>query len=288
MARIGLSAGHGGRNSTAGKRTPDGEYEWNFNDAVVRAAIDCLSDYEDVEILRVDDATGKTDVPLKTRTSRLNAWKADVYVSVHHNANNGKWGAHTGVETYVYSAESTKAVALAKAVHPRLVGAMGTKDRGIKYANFHDLRESNCPSILTEGGYMDSTIDIVKMRDSEVLRKAGEAIAIGIVSYLGLKRKATEKVTQVSSPLPKKSKQTNGAYRIKTGAFANARSLAEAIDKVNADFGWLLYEAADATTFNPTYRIYTGVFNTKEVAEDARKQITAKYGWLTYLIDESK
>lgn len=202
MARIGFAAGHGGRNSTAGKRTPDGEYEWNFNDAVVRSAIDYLADYENVEILRVDDASGKTDVPLKTRTSRLNAWKADVYVSVHHNANTGKWGAHTGVETYAYSPKSTKAVALAKAVHPRLVDAMGTKDRGIKYADFHDLRESNCPAILTEGGYMDSTIDIVKMRDSEVLRKAGEAIAIGIVSYLGLKRKASKEVVKVANTKP--------------------------------------------------------------------------------------
>lgn len=205
MVKIAIGAGHGGNNSTAGKRTPDGEYEWNFNDAVVRAVIAKLGEYDGVEILRVDDASGKTDVPLQTRTSRLNAWKADAYVSVHHNANSGKWGAWTGVETYVYTNASAQSHALAKAVHPRLVGAMGLRDRGIKTANFHDLRESNCPAILTEGGYMDSTLDIVKMRDSAVLRNAGESIALGLVEHFGLKPKV--KVASVPTEVYEKNAQ---------------------------------------------------------------------------------
>lgn len=198
MVRIAIRAGHGGSNSTPGKRSPDNEYEWNFNDAVVRAAIAKLNEYENVEILRVDDASGKTDVPLKTATDRLNAWKAEAFVSVHHNANTGSWGAWTGVETFVYTNASAQSHALAKAVHPRLVDAMGLRDRGIKQANFHDLRESNCPAILTEGGYMDSTIDIVKMRDSDVLRKAGEAIALGLVEHFGLKPKVVTEVKAAS------------------------------------------------------------------------------------------
>lgn len=198
MVRIAIRAGHGGSNSTPGKRTPDNEYEWNFNDAVVRGAIAKLNEYQNVEILRVDDASGKTDVPLKTATSRLNAWKAEAFVSVHHNANTGKWGAWTGVETFIYTQASAQSHALAKAVHPRLVSAMGLRDRGIKSANFHDLRESNCPAILTEGGYMDSRIDIVKMRDNAVLRKAGESIALGLVSHFGLKPKVVAEVKGVT------------------------------------------------------------------------------------------
>lgn len=201
MVRIAIRAGHGGNNSTAGKRTPDNEYEWNFNDAVVRGAIAKLNEYQNAEILRVDDASGKTDVPLKTATDRLNAWKAEAFVSVHHNANTGKWGAWTGTETFVYSNASAQSHALAKAIHPRLVEAMGLRDRGIKSANFHDLRESNCPAILTEGGYMDSTVDIVKLRDSEVLRKAGEAIALGLVEHFGLKRKVKTEVAGVTTEL---------------------------------------------------------------------------------------
>ena len=81
---------------------------------------------------------------------------------------------------------------------------------------------------------------------------------------------------------------TKGIFRIKTGTFPNARAFADAVDKIKADFGMLIYEAADTTSFNPNYRIYTGTFTTKETAEDAQSKIKEKYGWLTYLIDETK
>lgn len=36
---VAIDAGHGGFGVTPGKRTPDGEYEWNFNNKVAKAAI---------------------------------------------------------------------------------------------------------------------------------------------------------------------------------------------------------------------------------------------------------
>lgn len=184
--KIAVDAGHGGFNSTAGKRTPDGEYEWNFNNKVVIAFINHMKQYKNVQILRVDDPTGKTDVPLKTRTDKANAWGADIYISFHHNANTGKWGSWTGVETYVYSLNNAKSVELAKAVHSGYVQAMGIKDRGIKTANFHITRETDMPAILLEGGYMDSSIDIKKMRNDTILNNSGIAIADGIAKHFNL------------------------------------------------------------------------------------------------------
>ena len=81
---------------------------------------------------------------------------------------------------------------------------------------------------------------------------------------------------------------TKGIFRIKTGTFPNVRAFADAIDKIKSDFGILIYEAADSTSFNPMYRIYTGTFTTKEAAQDVESKIKAKYGWTTYLIDETK
>lgn len=81
---------------------------------------------------------------------------------------------------------------------------------------------------------------------------------------------------------------TKGIFRIKTGTFPNAKAFADAIERIKADFGFLINEAADSTSFNPNYRIYTGTFTTKEAAEDAEAKIKAKYGWTTYLIDETK
>ncbi|MGD7043258.1 N-acetylmuramoyl-L-alanine amidase [Jeotgalibacillus proteolyticus] len=188
MPKIVWDAGHGGNNSTPGKRTPDGEFEWTFNDRVVRAGMAYLSKYRGVEQLRVDDMTGRTDVPLVTRTNRANDWKADIYIAVHHNALNGVYGSHTGTETYVMTPRASypKAVRLATVIHPKVVQAMAIQDRGIKEANFHVLRETDMPAILVECGFMDSRIDIVRMRNNQVLRAAGEAIARGIVEFFNL------------------------------------------------------------------------------------------------------
>ncbi|MDC3412509.1 N-acetylmuramoyl-L-alanine amidase family protein [Terrihalobacillus insolitus] len=194
MVKVAIGAGHGGFGVTPGKRTPDGEYEWNFNNKVVKSAIEHLNEYENVEVLRVDDPSGKTDVPLQERTDKANAWGADIYISDHHNANTGSWGDWTGTETYTYEGNWNEAEKLAKLVQNKVLGAYGLADRGLKKANFHVLRETTMPAILIEGGFMDSTIDIKNLRNDQILKNAGKAIAEGVAEYFGLKKKQTDSI----------------------------------------------------------------------------------------------
>ncbi|NYE07271.1 hypothetical protein F4694_004056 [Bacillus niacini] len=197
--RIGGCGGHGGFGVTLGKRTPDGEFEWNFNNKVWLAFEKTLKQYEGVDVRRFDDPTGRTDVPLATRTNGANAWGADLYVSFHHNANTGKWGTWSGVETFSWgSGQSQK---IAEAVHPAIVSAYGLTNRGIKNGqHLHILRKTNMPAVLIEGGFMDSTIDIKKLRDDKVLESAGSGVAHAIAKLYGLKRK--------EAPMPVEAKVT--------------------------------------------------------------------------------
>lgn len=258
--KVVFDAGHG--KNTAGKRTPAGEREWTFNDVVVRAAIAELNKYQGVEILRVDDPTGNTDVPLATRTSKANSWRGSVLVSVHHNANTGRWGTWTGTETYVMTPASSNpgSMKLAQAVHPRLVKAMGLRDRGIKAANFHMLRVSNMPAILTEGGYMDSTIDIVKMRNQTVLKNAGIAIAQGVAAYGGLKLKAT---APVSKPAP-----TPSYYRVRK-TWLDVGSQIGAYEELG--------NAKELADKNLTHNVYNDkgvvVYDPRKAREDREKEL---------------
>src|SRR5690625_2933674 len=199
---IAIDAGHG--IITPGKRTPDDEREWSFNSIVAQSIIDNLKKYRGVKTVRLDDPTGKRDVPLQERTNKANNANADILVSCHHNANTGKWGNWTGTETYHYPG-STTGKQLAQALHPSVVKAYGLRDRGIKSANFHMLRESRMPAILIEGGFMDSTIDIKKLRDKKVLKQAGKNIADAIARYFNL-RKKTNKTTTKSSNKKSSSK----------------------------------------------------------------------------------
>lgn len=185
LIKVGYDAGHG--LNTPGKRTPDGEREWTFNNIVAKAFANELALYDGVASKRFDDSTGKTDVSLQKRTDGANAWGADYYISFHHNALAGKWGNHTGVETF-YSKGSTKGLALAKAIHPAVVKAYGLANRGLKNSSLHITRETKMPAILVEGGFMDSLTDIKKLRDEKVLKAAGVAIAQAFAEHVGLKR----------------------------------------------------------------------------------------------------
>lgn len=195
VVKVVFDAGHG--LNTPGKRSPAGEREWLFNNKVVLASIKYLNQYEGVSILRVDDPTGKIDVPLATRTSKANNWGADIYISCHHNANTGEWGDWTGTETYYFEG-STKGKKLAQLIHAKVLKAYGLRDRGIKRGNhLYVIKNTKMPAVLVEGGFMDSTIDIQKLRDDKVLEAAGKAIAKGIAEYFGLKKKTS---SQSKSP----------------------------------------------------------------------------------------
>ena len=209
MIKVGYCAGHG--YNTPGKRTPNDEREWTFNDIVARAFANELSQYEGITSKRFDDPTGKRDVPLQERTDNANRWGAQYYISFHHNALGAKWGNHTGVETFVYIGnKNTVSGKLAAAIHPALVKAYGLKDRGIKEGNLHIVRETKMPAILIEGGFMDSTIDIVKLRNRNVLENAGRMIAQALATYLKLK-----KPSQPSIPVEKE--EESNVFLNKTG-----------------------------------------------------------------------
>ena len=187
MIKVGYDAGHG--LNTPGKRTPDGEREWTFNDKIARAFAIELSLYESVASKRFDDPSGKRDVPLKERTDGANNWGANYYISFHHNANTGKWGTWGGVETHIYNKTTNpKSIALANAIQPVLVKSYGLRDRGIKKSDLHITRETNCAAVLIEGGFMDSTTDIGALRNDTNLANAGKAIAQAFATLVGLKK----------------------------------------------------------------------------------------------------
>lgn len=244
--KIGCDAGHG--YNTAGKRTPDGEREWSFNNTVIRAFIDEMKNYEGVATYRYDDPTGNTDVPLTTRTDKANAEKVNLYISFHHNANTGRWGNWTGVETHVYETKPKEAVKFAQIVQPKMAKAYGLKDRGIKYTNLHITRETNMTSVLLEGGFMDSTIDIVKMRDAKVLRAAGKAVAEAVAQYAGLKKKTAKEEPVKETPAKKSGvKVQDDLYRVRKsakdaktqkGAFTNLNSAKSMADD---NYGYQVY-----------------------------------------------
>ena len=269
MVVIAVDAGHG--INTAGKRTPDNEREWSFNNVVILAGIEELQKYEGVTIVRVDDPTGVRDVPLAERVSKANKAQAAVYWSAHQNAYLSKWGTHSGVETYVNAPRKNnpKSLALAEAVHPKLVTAMGLANRGIKEYPYYVLANTNMPAVLTEGGFMDSTIDIKKLRQTAILRAQGVAVAQGIASYLGLKKKVQSETSTENKP-----------YRLITGTFNTEKAAQNAKADLQRIYGWkVIYVIQE----DDRWRIKTGTFANEATALSMAESLRNRYGWVVHV-----
>lgn len=184
---VAVDAGHAGFNKTPGKRTPDGEYEWNFN-SIVATSLQRTLEAAGLKVLRVDDPTGRVDVPLRDRVKKANDAKVKIYISVHHNAALGKWGTWTGTETFTDLGLQPGSDILSEYVHEEILKIYNLRDRGEKKEAYYVLANTNMPAVLIEGGFMDSTIDIVKLRDKKLLEKVGEGVAKAACKYLGVKQ----------------------------------------------------------------------------------------------------
>ena len=156
--KIVLDAGHAA--GTAGNKTPDGIFEWTLNNKVALAIAKQLADY-DVEIIRVDDTTGKKNISLAERVSRTNRIMPNAFVSIHHNAFTSKWGTHGGVEVfYNLNRKNNIEKALATDISANLAKNTGLKNRGVKTAAFYVLTcDPKIIAVLPEGGFMDSTMN---------------------------------------------------------------------------------------------------------------------------------
>ncbi|EFM12466.1 cell wall hydrolase/autolysin [Paenibacillus curdlanolyticus YK9] len=131
--------------------------------------------------------TRDTDVfiPLLERASLANDWKADYFVSLHHNAAGGK-----GFESYVYkgtrTGESGKKQDILHAAIMDYLSTVGVNDRGRKEANFAVVRETKMPSILIENLFVDNASDATLLNNAAVIDKLAAAIATGIGQAMSL------------------------------------------------------------------------------------------------------
>jgi len=121
-----------------------------------------------------------TFVSLTERTNIANAYRGRdaVFVSIHYNA-----GVHEyayGIETYYYSG---RAFRLAVAIHPRVIRAMDTVDRGIRRRGYWVLRGNLLPAVLVECGFLTNRVEGSKALDARYRQRVAEAIAAGIMRY---------------------------------------------------------------------------------------------------------
>ena len=117
------------------------------------------------------------DDELAWRAELANAWDADLFISLHCNAA-GRIEAE-GTETYYYPG-SSEGGRLARRVQHHLTEALLTEDRGVKEADFQVLRETDCPAVLVECGFITNPVDRGMLTDTLEQWRIGAAIAVAV------------------------------------------------------------------------------------------------------------
>lgn len=220
--KIALDAGHGLK--TLGKRCdkkidPNETREWWLNDRICDKIEAKLKAYSGYELLRVDDTTGAKDVSLSARCKAANKFKADLYLSIHHNAG-VKRGSGGGIVAYVWKKADAELQKYQKLFYDTLIaktGLRGNRSTPLAKANFYVLVNTNMQAVLIENGFMDSTTDVPIILSEDFAEKAADAYVEVLAKIGGLKKKATKPAATESKFKPYKVKVTAASLNIRKG-----------------------------------------------------------------------
>jgi N-acetylmuramoyl-L-alanine amidase len=199
VRRVVIDPGHGGKDG--GARGYDGKYvEKQATLDIALRVVRILKEEPDLEVLM----TRNTDhyITLQYRTEFANRHKADLFVSIHCNAN--RKTSAKGTETYVYSSRATGNAAAAAArentgsdstmdfvfddlIHNgfrRRSFYLAEKiDQRIQDRPFYVLARVSMPSVLVETAFITHREEELKLQNPEWRQKIAQAIADGIMAY---------------------------------------------------------------------------------------------------------
>ena len=176
-ALVVLDPGHGGEAEGA---SYGGVQEKNLNLAIAAQAAKLL---EEAGVTVVMTRTDDSYVDLYDRSGLANDMNADLFVSVHCNANVDHDDA-TGIYTCAYS-ESTNGWRLARLLHQTMRSATGADDFGMEERpNLAVLRTSLMPAALVECGFMSTPAELELLVQPEYQAKLARGIADGVLAYL--------------------------------------------------------------------------------------------------------
>lgn len=201
-----IDNGHG--KNTAGKCSPmlkgsidvgsefvedDAFKEWKYTRVIAKQIVDKLAamDY-DAKLL----VTETTDIALSERVRRVNSYCSKygsgnvLLISVHANAlgNATKWMTGRGWEAYT-TIGKTNSDKLCGFLYARArKNFEGMKVRDVKEANFYIIKNSNCPSVLTENFFYDNKEDLAYMVSDEGIHAVVRTHIEGILDYIQSKQ----------------------------------------------------------------------------------------------------
>lgn len=201
MKRVYIGVGHGGSDSGAVKYLVE-------KDINLKMALACRDYLKENGIETFISRETDCNSSLRKKINEANALKVDFAIDIHNNAGGGN-----GFEVF-HSIVGGKGKELAQNIEKEVV-KIGQNSRGLKTKKgnngkdyFGFIRDTNCPSVITEGVFVDNEFDSIMADTTAKCSLFGIAYAKGILKTLGIK----EKGANISEP----TTSASGEFKVKT------------------------------------------------------------------------
>lgn len=236
--RVILDPGHGGEDDGASSKEP----LVREKDLTLAMALQIGKKLEAAGLTVTYTRTNDTTLALDDRSRQARQAAADVFVSVHANyAGNAD---ASGVETYVLPASGFPGTAdgsrtrgwqignrndyhnalLGFSIHRNLSVLNQGGDRGLKRQSYFVLRETSCPAVLLEFGFLSNQADTRKMLDPGWQDKCAASISDGILSYA----KKVDTLDKAVAEKRKREAEANERWRLHLATQATAAATPKA------------------------------------------------------------
>ncbi|MFS0750134.1 N-acetylmuramoyl-L-alanine amidase [Oceanobacillus sp. 1P07AA] len=262
-----LDPGHGGSDPGA---TGNGLQEKTINlDIAIRIRNLLLSNYNNVSVKmsRTTDSTKS----LAQRTTEANNWNADYFLSIHCNSFNG---SADGYEDFIHNSLSDQSITARyqTIIHEEVSKVNQLRNRGKKKANFHVLRESYMPALLTENGFIDHSGDAAKLRDSSWRQRVAQGHVNGLALAFQLQPK-----NNTPDPSP-------NFYKVIAGSFRQRDNAEERVDLLSAEDMEAIIVPVTISG-QQWYRVQSGAFRDRDNANTRINQLQ-ELGIEAFIINE--
>ena len=170
-----VDAGHGGLDAGA---VNGGKYE----KAVTLATAKILKKELEANGFKVI-LTRDTDkaLMLQERCDISNKANADFFISIHCNSSTN--ADADGIETWRYPTTSNKA--FADNIQKRMIEAVGARNRGVKEGAFYVIKNTKCPAVLVEIGFISHAEESIKLFKTYYQTDIANAIVKGVLDTVG-------------------------------------------------------------------------------------------------------
>lgn len=125
-------------------------------------------------------ASAKNELQARVNVSTRN--RADVFISIHHNANNNR--GIGGIATYYYP-KSGYDYKLGSSIQKKLAAASKLRNMGTQQANFYVIKRSYMPAVLLEVGFLSNYREEQLISSAWFQKTIAKAIVDGLRAYFG-------------------------------------------------------------------------------------------------------